>query len=42
MSIIVANGGIGTWVVGPGRLVGSEPALKDAGEERKEHRDKLE
>lgn len=31
-TIIVANGGIGTWVAGPGRLVGSEPALEDAAE----------
>lgn len=31
VTIIVANGGIGTWVAGPGRLVGSEPAFKDAG-----------
>lgn len=30
----MADGGIGSWVVGPERLVGSEPALKDAGEER--------
>lgn len=34
VTIIVANGGIGTWVVGPERLVGPEPALEDAGEEK--------
>lgn len=34
VTVIVANGGVGTWVVGPERLVGSEPALEDAGEEK--------
>lgn len=29
----MANGGIGKWVMCPERLVGPEPALKDAGEE---------
>lgn len=29
VAVIVAYGGIGTWVDGPRRLMSSEPALKD-------------
>ena len=34
VTVIVADGGIGSWVVGAERLVGPEPALEDAGEEK--------
>lgn len=34
VAIIVTNRGIGTWVDGPRRLMGPEPALKDAREEK--------
>lgn len=30
VSVVVANGGVGTWVAAPGRLVSPEPALIDA------------
>jgi len=32
--VVVANGSVGSWVSGPGGLVGSEPALKDTGGEK--------